>query len=72
MVLVRKAADEIKITIYFLKSFGVNKINEFVVTSNKLTNNFAGWLQVVSGRMQPAWRQQSKSADGNSRSGSEY
>jgi hypothetical protein len=41
VALVRKAADEIRITI-FLKSFGVWKINELVVTSNKLTNNFDG------------------------------
>jgi hypothetical protein len=39
--LVRKATEEVKITI-FLKSFGVKKINELVVTSNKLTNNFVG------------------------------
>jgi hypothetical protein len=40
VALVQKAADEIRITISF-KSFGVKKINELVVTSNKLTNNFA-------------------------------
>jgi hypothetical protein len=40
VALVRKAADE-TITIFF-KSFGVIKINELVVISNKLTNNFAG------------------------------
>jgi hypothetical protein len=40
MALVRKAADEIRITVFF-KSFGVKKINELVVTSNQLTNNFA-------------------------------
>jgi hypothetical protein len=38
---VRKAADEIRITI-FSKSFGVKKINELVITSNKFTNNFSG------------------------------
>jgi hypothetical protein len=43
---VRKAADEISIKI-FLKSFGVQKINELVVTVNKLTNHFAGL--VISG-----------------------
>jgi hypothetical protein len=37
----RKAASEIRITIFF-KSFGVKKINKLVVTSNKLTDNFAG------------------------------
>jgi hypothetical protein len=41
-VLVRKAADEIRITIF--NSFGVNKINELVVTGNRLTNNFAGLI----------------------------
>jgi hypothetical protein len=39
--LVRKAADEIKIT-FFFRSFEENKINELVVTSNKLTNDFVG------------------------------
>jgi hypothetical protein len=43
MVLSRKAADEISITISF-KSFGVKKTNGIVVTCNKLTNNFAGLL----------------------------
>jgi hypothetical protein len=41
VVLVRKAADEIRITIYF-KSFGVKKINELVVSGKKLADNFAG------------------------------
>jgi hypothetical protein len=41
VALVRKAADEIRIIIFF-KFFGENKINELVVTSNKLTNKFAG------------------------------
>jgi hypothetical protein len=45
VALVCTAADGIKITIFF-KSFGVKKINELVVTSNKLTNNVAG---LVSG-----------------------
>jgi hypothetical protein len=39
--LVRKAADEIRITI-LLKSFGVKKINKLVVTGNRLTYDFAG------------------------------
>jgi hypothetical protein len=39
VALVRKAADEIRITIFFT-SFGAEKINE-LVASNKLTNNFA-------------------------------
>jgi hypothetical protein len=39
VVLVRKAADEIRITIFL--SFGGKKINKLVVTVNKLTNNFA-------------------------------
>jgi hypothetical protein len=34
MALVHKAADEIRITIFF-KFFEVNKINELVVTGNK-------------------------------------
>jgi hypothetical protein len=41
-LVLRKAADEIRIVIFFYKSFRVNKLNELVVTSNKLTNNFAG------------------------------
>jgi hypothetical protein len=40
VTLVRKAADEIE-SRFFSKSFGVRKINELVLTSNKLTNNFA-------------------------------
>jgi hypothetical protein len=40
VTLVREAADEIRITILFLKSFGAKKINELVVTGDKLTNNF--------------------------------
>jgi hypothetical protein len=44
VALVCKAADEIRITILF-KSFGFKKINELVVTSNKLTNNFAGLVK---------------------------
>jgi hypothetical protein len=47
VALVRKASDEIRITIFFFKSCGVKKINELVVITNKLTNNFAG--QVTSG-----------------------
>jgi hypothetical protein len=46
VTLVHKAADEIRITIFF-KSFGIKKTNELVVTSNKLTNKFAGL--VISG-----------------------
>jgi hypothetical protein len=38
--LVHKAADEIRTT-FFFKLLRVNKINELVVTSNKI-NNFAG------------------------------
>jgi hypothetical protein len=41
VALVRKAADEIRITICFI-SFGAKKINELVATSKKLTNNFVG------------------------------
>jgi hypothetical protein len=37
--LVRKAADK---NHDFFRSFGAKKINELVVTSKKLTNNFAG------------------------------
>jgi hypothetical protein len=39
--LVRKVADEIRITIFF-KSFGVKKINELVVTNKKVTDNYVG------------------------------
>jgi hypothetical protein len=39
LALVRKAADEITITI-FSKYCGGKKINERLVTSKKLTNNF--------------------------------
>lgn len=35
----------------FFHIFGVNKINELPVTSNKLTNNLEEKLQVVSGQM---------------------
>jgi hypothetical protein len=41
VAVVRKAADEIRITTFF-KSFGTKKINERILTSNKLTNNFTG------------------------------
>jgi hypothetical protein len=41
VTLVRKAADEVRIFIFF-RFFGKKKINELVVTCNKLTNNFAG------------------------------
>jgi hypothetical protein len=44
VALVRKAADEIRITISFSNFSEIKKINELVVTSNKLTNNFAGQL----------------------------
>jgi hypothetical protein len=43
VALVRKTADEIRITVSF-KSFRVKKMNELIVTSNKLTNNFVGLL----------------------------
>jgi hypothetical protein len=43
VALVRKAADEIRITIFF-KSFGAKKIKELIVLSNKLPNNFAGLI----------------------------
>jgi hypothetical protein len=57
VALVRKAADEIIIEIFFFKFFGVLKINELVVTSNKLTNNFADLFTSGLGRMWPAGRQ---------------
>jgi hypothetical protein len=41
VALVRKAADEIRIVIFF-KSFRVKKIDELVIISKKLTNNFTG------------------------------
>jgi hypothetical protein len=40
VALVRKAADEIGITIFLV--LGENKINELAITSNKITNNFTG------------------------------
>jgi hypothetical protein len=43
VTLVRKAAYEIRISVFF-KSFRVKKINERVVTRNKLTNNFTGLI----------------------------
>jgi hypothetical protein len=45
VALTRTAAEEIRITIFFFRSFGVKKINELAVTSNKLTNNFAGLVR---------------------------
>jgi hypothetical protein len=48
MIFARKAAGEIKIIC--LKSFGVKKINEFVVINRELTNNFAG---LVTGGLRP-------------------
>jgi hypothetical protein len=41
-----KAADEIRIMIFF-KSFGVQRTNDRIITSNKVTNNFA--VLVTSG-----------------------
>jgi hypothetical protein len=41
VALVPKAADEIKITIFF-KYFGENKIKKLAAISNKLKNNLAG------------------------------
>jgi hypothetical protein len=41
VALVHKAADKIRITIFF-KSSRIKKINELVITSYKLTNNFTG------------------------------
>jgi hypothetical protein len=49
MVLTRKAADEIRLTIFF-KSFRVKKINELVTTRKKLTNNFEG---LITGGLEP-------------------
>jgi hypothetical protein len=40
VALLRNAADDIRITIFF-KSFGEMKINELIVTNNKLRNHFA-------------------------------
>jgi hypothetical protein len=48
VVIVCKAVDEMRVTIFFI-SLGENKINELVVTSNKLTNNFAGLVTSVLG-----------------------
>jgi hypothetical protein len=48
VALVRKAADEIAVTIVF-KSFGVNKVNGLVVTYNKLINYFAGLITSARG-----------------------
>jgi hypothetical protein len=40
VALVGAAADEIRITNCFFRSFRVKKVNELVVSNNKLTNNF--------------------------------
>jgi hypothetical protein len=44
VALVRKAADEIRIAV-FVQTFSMKKINELLVTGNKLTYNFAGRFQ---------------------------
>jgi hypothetical protein len=46
--LVRKAADEIKISIFF-QSFEIKKVDELVTASYKLANNFAGLVTSVFG-----------------------
>jgi hypothetical protein len=46
VTLVRKEGGE-KIT--FFKSFVVNKVNELVLNTNKLTNNFAGLVTIGFG-----------------------
>jgi hypothetical protein len=46
--LVRKAADEIKNRDFF-RSFGGKKINELVVSGDKLKNDFAGLVTSVLG-----------------------
>jgi hypothetical protein len=47
MALVRKAANEIpKDHDFLFKSLGIKKINELVITSNKLKNNFVGLVAV--------------------------
>jgi hypothetical protein len=43
VALIGNAKDEIRIIIFF-KSFGVKKINQLVVTGNKLTNNFVHFI----------------------------
>jgi hypothetical protein len=45
--------EEMRI-ITFFKSFGAKEINTLVVTSNKLTNNFAGLVTSGLGPMWPA------------------
>jgi hypothetical protein len=57
VALVRKAADEIRITIFFFKSFGTKKIHEFLGTSNKLTNNVASLVSSGFGPDVTAGRQ---------------
>jgi hypothetical protein len=42
VALVRKAADEIKITIFVFKFLGLKKIYALVAITNKITNNFTG------------------------------
>jgi hypothetical protein len=42
VALVRTGAQDIRITILFLKFCDVKKINGLAVSSNTLTNNFAG------------------------------
>jgi hypothetical protein len=54
VALVRKAVDEIRITIFF-KSFESKKINELVgisITNFQIISR--AWLRVVSGQMWPA------------------
>jgi hypothetical protein len=38
----RRAADEIRIVFFFQKAFGMNKINELVVSRNLLLNTITG------------------------------
>jgi hypothetical protein len=53
VALARKASDEIRITILLNLSWYVKKINELIVTSNKLTNTAAGL--VTSGPRAASW-----------------
>jgi hypothetical protein len=34
---------------FFLRSFGIKKINKLLITSNKLKNNFAGLVRSILG-----------------------
>jgi hypothetical protein len=58
VVIIWKAADEVRITTSF-KPFGSKKIHGLVVTSKKLINYFAAWLQesrAGCGQLAASWK----------------